>query len=186
VSCHQSDYDGTNDPAHAAAGFSTTCTQCHNTSRWDDAFFNHSGTAFPLTGAHVPLACSECHGGGVYSGLPAECVSCHQSDYDGTNDPAHAAAGFSTTCTQCHNTSRWDGARFDHTSFFPIYSGRHAGRWDACGDCHPNAASYADFSCLGCHPHSDQNETDGHHEGENGYAYNSAACYSCHPRGTAE
>jgi Zn finger protein HypA/HybF involved in hydrogenase expression len=183
VSCHQDDYNGTD---HAAEGFPTQCVQCHNTRRWDDANFNHAGTSFPLTGAHVPLACSECHASGVYAGLPSACISCHQSDYDGTNDPAHAAAGFSTTCTQCHNTSRWDGAQFNHTAFFPIYSGKHAGEWSTCAECHTNAASYADFSCLGCHPHSDQNETDGHHEGENGYAYNSAACYNCHPQGRAE
>ena len=186
VSCHQADYDGTSEPAHAAAGFSTECTQCHNTSRWGDANFNHAGTAFPLTGAHVPLACSSCHAGGVYAGLPSSCVSCHQGDYNATTDPAHAAAGFPTDCTQCHNTTRWGGAQFDHNTFFPIYSGRHAGTWNTCGDCHTNAANYADFSCLGCHPHSDRTETDGHHAGMNGYSYTSAACYNCHPRGTKE
>jgi hypothetical protein len=186
VSCHQADYDGTGDPAHAAAGFSTQCAQCHNTTSWDDAFFNHNGTAFPLTGAHVPLSCNSCHGGGVYNGLPSECVSCHQDDYNGAADPPHTASSFPTDCTQCHNTTRWEGARFDHAAYFPIYSGTHAGKWDTCADCHTNAASYADFSCLGCHPHSDQQKTDGDHQGENGYAYNSAACYNCHPRGTQE
>jgi len=183
VSCHQSDYDGTNDPAHAAAGFSTNCTQCHNTTRWGDAFFNHNGTAFPLTGAHRSTPCNSCHSGGVYAGLPAACVSCHQSDYDGTTDPNHAAAGFPTNCAQCHNTTRWSGATFDHTAFFPIYSGTHAGRWTKCSDCHNNAASFADFNCLSCHPHSDRTETDGHHQAVNGYSYTSSACYSCHPTG---
>jgi hypothetical protein len=185
VSCHQGDYDGTSDPAHAAAGFSTTCTQCHNTTRWSDAFFNHSGTSFPLTGAHKTAACSACHAGGVYAGLPSACVSCHQTDYNGTNDPPHLAAGFSTDCKTCHNTTSWSGATFDHTAFFPIYSGTHAGRWSKCSDCHNNAASFADFNCLGCHPHSDKTETDGHHAQVSGYSYTSSACYSCHPTGRA-
>jgi hypothetical protein len=180
ASCHQGDYDGTNDPAHAAAGFSTDCTQCHNTSRWTDAFFNHNGTAFPLTGAHRGVGCNACHAGGVYNGLPGECISCHQSDYD------NAAAGFSTDCTRCHNTTGWSGANFNHTAFFPIASGTHAGRWNACADCHTNSTNYAEFSCLGCHPHSDKTKTDGDHQGGNGYSYNSNACYNCHPDGRKE
>ena len=41
------------------------------------------------------------------------------------------------------------------------------------------------FSCFGCHPHSDQAKTDEKHQGETGYAYDSQACYNCHPRGDA-
>jgi len=182
VSCHQSDYDGTTNPTHAASGFPTTCEQCHNTTRWGDARFNHATTGFALTGAHVPLPCADCHVGGSYTGLSGACVSCHQNDYDGTSDPNHAAASFTTDCLVCHNTTRWDGAAFDHSAFFPIASGRHS-NWNACSDCHTNAANYADFSCFGCHPHDDQAKTDGDHQGENGYSYQSSACYNCHPQG---
>lgn len=185
VSCHQSDYNDTNDPAHAAAGFSTNCMQCHNTTRWSDAFFNHDGTAFPLTGAHRSVTCNDCHASGVYAGLPSTCVSCHQTDFNNTTDPNHAAAGFPADCKACHNTTRWDGATFNHTAWFPIYSGSHAGRWSKCSDCHNNAANFTSFNCLGCHPHSDRTETDGHHNGINGYSYASNACYSCHPTGRA-
>jgi hypothetical protein len=183
VSCHQTDYNNTNDPPHQASGFPTNCTQCHNTTRWTDATFDHSTTAFPLTGAHKPLACSACHAGGVYAGLPTACVSCHQTDYNNTTDPNHAAAAFPTNCTQCHNTTTWSGATFDHTAYFPIYSGTHAGRWSQCSDCHNNPASFADFTCLSCHPHSDKAQTDSNHSGVNGYSYTSSACYSCHPTG---
>jgi hypothetical protein len=138
-------------------------------------------TARP-TGAHSALR-ADCHVGGVYAGLSGACISCHQNDYDGTSDPNHAAASFATDCLACHNTTRWSGATFDHSAFFPIASGRHS-NWNACSDCHTNAANYADFSCFGCHPHDDQVETDGHHQGQNGYAYLSSACYNCHPRGT--
>ena len=37
--------------------------------------------------------------------LQAGCVACHQDDYDGTNDPAHMAAGFPTDCMACHTTT---------------------------------------------------------------------------------
>jgi hypothetical protein len=184
ISCHQSDFDGTTNPNHAAARFPEDCTPCHTTQRWTPASFNHNATAFPLTGAHTTVACDQCHAGGVYTGTPTACVSCHRSDFDGTADPNHAAAAFSTDCTLCHTTQRWTGATFDHNQWFPIYSGRHAkGTWQTCDDCHTNAASYADFSCLGCHPHSDKNKTDGNHSGVRNYSYDSAACYNCHPNG---
>jgi DnaJ-class molecular chaperone len=187
ISCHLTEWNGTANPAHAAAGFPNTCQSCHNTTSWDGANFDHAGTAFPLTGAHRPLACSTCHGDGVYDGKPSTCVSCHRGDYDGTTDPAHAGAGFPVTCQDCHNTTGWDGANFDHDGrWFPINSGRHAGRWANCATCHTVATNYAQFTCFNCHPHSDKAKTDGDHSGRSGYSYDSARCYACHPRGEAD
>jgi hypothetical protein len=185
VGCHQSDYDATTDPGHAAAGFPTSCGDCHGTATWSGATFDHRGTAFPLTGAHLTAACASCHASGVYDGLNAACIGCHQSDYNGTTDPGHAAAGFPTTCGDCHGTATWAGATFDHdTRNFPIYSGGHASRWSACSDCHTSPANFSIFTCLLCHPHSDRVKTDESHQGEAGYQYDSQACYVCHPRGT--
>ncbi len=183
VSCHQTEYNATTNPGHVAAGFPTTCETCHSTTNWTSATFNHNNTAFPLTGAHVSVACAACHGDGVYKGKPTTCVSCHLADYNGTNNPAHAAAGFGQTCEQCHTTTTWAGATFDHdNSFFPIYSGTHKGRWNQCSDCHTSPSNYAAFTCMsgGCHGKS---TTDSHHGGVSGYVYDAAHCYSCHPRG---
>ncbi len=183
VSCHQQDLAGTTDPPHVAAGFPTTCETCHTTASWAGATFDHANTAFPLTGAHVGLSCNSCHADGVYKGKSTACVSCHLADYNGTNNPAHAAAGFPQTCDQCHTTATWSGATFDHDGqFFPIYSGSHKGRWSACSDCHINASNYAAFTCMsgGCHS---QSSTDSNHRGVSGYRYDASACYACHPRG---
>jgi Zn finger protein HypA/HybF involved in hydrogenase expression len=182
--CHLDSYQAVRDPDHAASGFSLECQICHTTMRWQGARFDHGTTAFPLTGAHRQAACASCHGDGVWAGKSTACVSCHQTDYDGTTDPSHAAAGFPTTCQSCHNTSGWSGANFLHdANFFPIYSGAHAGKWSSCATCHTNNANYAQFSCFGCHPHDDQPKTDEKHSGTPGYSYDSQACYSCHPRG---
>jgi len=179
-SCHRPAYDATAAPAHASGGIPTTCTSCHNTVAWQPATFNHSATAFPLTGAHVPAPCASCHGSPWRNTLATDCYSCHRPAYDATADPAHAAAGFPTTCATCHNTSTWSGATFDH-AWFPIASGRHSGL--TCSTCHVVPTNYASFSCLsGCHS---QSNTDGRHSGVSGYHYDSAACYSCHPRGSA-
>jgi hypothetical protein len=185
VSCHRSSYDATTNPAHAAAGFPTTCNTCHTTTTWNGATFDHATTSFPLTGAHATAACAGCHGDGVYRGKSAECVSCHRSSYDATTDPAHAAAGFPTTCNTCHSTTTWSGATFNHDSGnFPIYSGRHAGLWSACTTCHNSPSNYAAFTCFSCHPHDNRAETDSNHRNVSGYQYDSRACYSCHPRGS--
>ena len=186
-SCHLADYQATNDPHHGPAGFSTNCATCHNTTQWDGGTFNHStGTSFPLTGAHVALNCASCHGDAIYNGKSTACVACHLSDYQGTTDPNHATAGFPQTCNTCHTTTQWDGATFNHdSSWFPIYSGNHLGRWDTCSDCHNNSGNFAVFTCLSCHPHSDKAGTDADHQGRSGYSYTSTACYSCHPRGNS-
>jgi hypothetical protein len=182
--CHMEDYRAARSPDHAAGGFSTDCAVCHAPITWNSARFDHNRTAFPLTGAHRSTSCQSCHGDGVYRGKSTACVSCHQGDYDGTTDPNHAAAGFSTDCAACHNTTGWDGANFDHdASFFPINSGTHRGRWSNCSECHVSPTNFAQFTCFSCHPHSDRAKTDGDHSGEGGYVYDSQACYACHPRG---
>ena len=37
-----------------------------------------------------------------------------------------------------------------------------------------------------CHEHSNRSQVDSKHRGVSGYAYQSAACYRCHARGTAD
>ncbi len=182
-SCHINDYNGTTNPNHAAGGFPTDCTICHNTTAWIPASFDHSKTPFPLTGAHVTVPCTSCHINGRFAGTPTDCYSCHKTEYNTVTSPNHIAAGFPTTCATCHNTTAWTGATFNHT-WFPIYSGTHAGKWTTCNDCHTNPSNFAVFSCITCHAH-DQPTMDQKHQGVQNYVYNSANCYSCHPQGTA-
>ncbi|MGE5206413.1 MAG: hypothetical protein ACM3PW_12425 [Chlamydiota bacterium] len=183
VSCHLKDFQNTNNPNHTAAGFPQQCQVCHSTTAWIPASFNHNTTGFPLTGAHTTVPCASCHINGQYANTPTACYSCHQKDYQSTTDPNHVAAAFPTTCALCHNTTSWAGATFNHT-WFPIYSGTHAGVWSTCGDCHINSSNYAAFSCINCHTHSQAN-TDPHHTDVRNYVYNATSCYSCHPTGQA-
>ncbi|MGE5127613.1 MAG: cytochrome c3 family protein [Betaproteobacteria bacterium] len=184
VSCHRADYAATTNPNHVAGGFPTTCESCHSINAWRPARFDHNQTRFPLTGAHVQVDCARCHVGGRYSGTPTDCYSCHRADYAATSNPSHQAAGFPTQCEACHNTTAWRPATFDHDGqFFPINSGRHRGVWSSCSDCHVNPANYAVFECIFCHAHSNRAQVDSQHREVGGYAYQSAACYRCHPRG---
>jgi len=183
-SCHQKDYTATNNPAHAAAGFPTTCEVCHDTNLWTDSTFNHNNTAFPLTGLHVvpPRQCSDCHVNNNYTTLPTACVGCHQTDYNNTTNPGHAAQPqfFPTTCQTCHNTSGWTGATFNHSQFTQ-FSINHGNANGVCSTCHTNSSNYAIFQCTGCH--GGNNAATFHHENVSGYVYNSINCYQCHSSG---
>jgi hypothetical protein len=175
-SCHKADYLATTSPNHSASGMATSCQTCHTTTPgWKPATFNHS--VFPLTLGHATPACTDCHKNGNYTTTPTDCYSCHQQDYLGTTNPNHTSSGFPTTCQTCHTTTPgWKPASYtQHDSqYFPIYSGRHKGQWNACLDCHTNVSNYALFNCITCHSNV--------HSGKN---YTNAQCYSCHPRGTS-
>jgi hypothetical protein len=178
IDCHRTDYNGATNPNHATLGFPQTCTQCHTTVAWSPATFDHSTTKFPLTGLHTTTPCASCHTGGNYQLVYTSCYQCHASEYNATTNPVHSAAGFPTTCQTCHTTTTWAGATFNHT-WFPQSHGNSGG---VCAKCHTNATDYKVFSCTTapCHPKA---TTDSHHQGRTGYVYNSANCYSCHPRG---
>ncbi len=181
VTCHLNDYNNTNNPNHKAAGFPTDCTVCHSTTAWQPATFNHNLTPFPLTGAHVNVACTACHINNVFAGTPTDCYSCHAKDYNSVTNPNHVAAHFPTTCNTCHTTATWLGAVFNHT-WFPIYSGTHAGVWMTCADCHVNASNFAVFSCITCHTH-DASVVVPQHKDVGSFVYNATSCYTCHPTG---
>jgi Zn finger protein HypA/HybF involved in hydrogenase expression len=180
--CHLDEALATTSPDHQANGFTNDCGQCHGTAGWIPAGFGHTNTGFPLTGAHRGLGCSDCHGD-TFNKVPSDCVACHRDDYDGTRDPDHVAVGFPVECQICHSTVAWEPADIEHNGFFPIDSGAHQGQWDKCSDCHINPGNFTDFTCLPCHPHSDQLKTDGDHSEVQNYQYESRACFNCHPRG---
>ena len=183
-SCHQKDYAGTNNPNHTTAGFPTTCELCHDTIVWTDSTFNHNNTAFPLTGSHTvpPRQCTDCHVNGNYTTLPTACYGCHQTDYQNTTNPGHAAQPqfFPNTCQTCHNTTAWTGATFNHTQYTQ-FSINHGNANGVCSTCHTNSNDYSVFQCTGCH--GGNNAANFHHDNVPGYVYNSVNCYQCHASG---
>ena len=175
-SCHMQDFNGTNNPSHVTANFPHDCGTCHTTISWMGATFDHTKfTNFPLTGAHMTVPCASCHINGQFVGTPTDCFSCHKTDYQGTTNPSHTAAGFPTTCATCHTTTSWLGATFTHT-WFPIP--HHSAQ--LCSDCHTDPTNYATFTCTTCHTKA---QTDPKHQGVSGYVWNSINCYQCHKNG---
>ena len=154
-SCHQQDYEAVNDPKHILGNFPTDCVQCHTINAWIPASFDHSVTAFPLSGKHITVDCSQCHSSG-FAGTPTECYACHQTDYENVSDPNHVTAGFSIDCVECHTTTGWDGASFDHNITGFELTGAHIGL--DCLNCHASGFTGTPTDCFSCHE-DDYNNT---------------------------
>jgi len=146
-------------PNHITAGFPQDCSLCHSTTNWTTSTFNHATTTFPLTGSHTTVACALCHVNGNYSGtLPTTCGAsgCHLTDWQNTNAPPHSAAGTAfaaANCTNCHTTTSFLTATFDHSTTGFALTGLHV--------------SPTPTPCAACHIN-------------NNYSLNSTACYGCH------
>jgi hypothetical protein len=171
--CHLSDFLATTNPNHVEAGFDRDCSLCHSAIVWPRARFDHDASGFPLTGAHRGIGCNPCHTGGVFAALPSDCFSCHADDYQQAS--GHVSGGFSQNCDDCHSTTTWDGATFDH-SFFAL-NGGHAGL--DCAQCHTSGEpGPIPSDCYSCHS-DDYQQAPGHVSG----SY-SQSCDDCHSTAT--
>ena len=215
IDCHQQDYDGVADPNHIELSFPADCLQCHTEVSWKPANFDHdTSTDFALNGAHENLSCTDCHIDGVYTGTPTNCIDCHQTDYDGADDPDHIALGFPTDCLQCHTEIAWEPANFDHDNTNFALNGAHEtvsctdchiggvyeGTPTNCIDCHQDNYDEADdpihvepsFStnCLECHTEVAWEPSSFDHDTSTDFALNGAHintdCISCHIDGIYE
>ncbi len=167
--CHQRSLAQAKTPDHVANGWITDCQRCHTAAGWKGGDFEHH--FFPLTGAHADLLCTSCHTGGNFQSISSDCYSCHSDDFP--RGPDHVALSFPQDCEQCHGTTAWTQASFQHA--FPLEGDHNA----ACTLCH-TASTTTVFNCLDCH---DETDTNDEHDGRSGYSYNSLACYQCHPDG---
>ena len=136
--CHKAD-----EPHEGRLG--RDCGSCHEVAGWDRTRFDHSKTAYALTGKHAGTACDACHLGNRYDGTPTQCASCH------TPDDVHAGSR-GPGCADCHQTSGWTGTKYDHlraTGF--ALGGAHA-QLD-CKSCHRTASLKDPLprDCAGCH-----------------------------------
>ena len=136
-SCHQQDFR-TPVLDHVGLGFPRTCESCHSLDSWFNAKFDHlKYTGYALSGAHATLPCAGCHINNVFKGTPAQCYSCHQSDFNASNNPPHVQMGLPRDCAICHSTVDWTNAKFDHALYakYPL-TGKHAAV--TCAQCHTN------------------------------------------------
>jgi hypothetical protein len=156
---------------------SSSCKACHSEHLGPNgslnANFNHDSFPFKLTGKHASVPCQQCHANAASSqdlrNTPQDCYSCHAKvdKHGGT---------FGQLCGQCHNTTSWANATFDH-KIFPVNHGTDA-QASTCKTCHPTNLSA--YTCYGCHRHTPANVQSGH-EGKSLAAL--ADCIRCHAGG---
>ncbi|MEP7133711.1 MAG: cytochrome c3 family protein [Chloroflexota bacterium] len=122
--------------------FGKNCGACHQPTKWSDATFDHSKTAFPLIGKHMNQACAACHTNGIFKGTPKDCFACHAK-----NDKHNGELG--TNCSTCHMPTGWKNVTFDHnSSAFPL-TGKHA--TVVCSQCHQSGRYKIPTDCAACH-----------------------------------
>ncbi len=142
ASCHTDTHKGS---------LGANCATCHSTAvRFTQATsgFNHTLTAYPLTGAHATVACASCHVNKVYKGVAfASCANCHQNPHQ---------PRLPGECSSCHTTGAWRTTKVDHArTAFPL-RGKHTEV--ACAQCHVRpalAVKPKSDTCASCHtdPH---------------------------------
>ncbi len=175
LDCHQDAHD----KQFAAAPHLNRCEDCHTVKDFHRSTFTiakHKDTHFQLTGAHVAVACAECHkaglGGRTDKILPfhfaeSACAACHTDPHKGEFQDRMAqkrADGTPLGCEACHNTRSWIDVRgFDHSKTKFALVGAH--RAATCGECHKalpdsHQIQFAGTpkNCEGCHsdPHAGQ------------------------------
>jgi hypothetical protein len=151
----------------------TRCEQCHSTSNWEKATFDHDRTGFSLKGAHAGAGCKECHTVDFSQTLSRNCASCHQDAHRGE---------FGTQCQGCHTEASWAplfNAEAHRRTNFPLV-GRHA--FIPCTECH-TAMTNRTFErttveCVGCHQ-ADYNSTVGTQVNHVQLGFNTQ-CGTCH------
>jgi hypothetical protein len=163
--CHKED------DAHTGE-YGESCGECHGTVSWLGAEFDHSQTAFPLTGAHLQATCQGCHVDSLFAGTPQVCAACH-------TDPDYHLGLFAESCDRCHTTQAWSPAIYDLLHTFPINHGESG--MSACQTCHPTSLSV--YTCYECHEHSPA-EIQSEHREEGISDFQD--CMRCHPTGQEE
>jgi hypothetical protein len=156
VGCHA-------EPKVHLGKFGTDCAKCHATNNWHAASFSaaagpggsafdHSRTAFPLTGHHATVDCKKCHADNKFKGTPTSCVACHV-------EPKVHMGKFGTDCKKCHTTATWHlasiptggpGAAFNHDLTAFKLTGKH--KTVDCKSCHiDNKFKGTSTACVSCH-----------------------------------
>ncbi len=92
--CHQDVHKGQ---------FGSDCEKCHNVESFkvvNKNTFDHNKTKYPLEGAHVRVACADCHGKDLLSKPKfAKCTDCHKDQHFGE----FTVNNVLRDCKECHS-----------------------------------------------------------------------------------
>ncbi|MEI6900308.1 MAG: hypothetical protein WCL00_10555 [Bacteroidota bacterium] len=139
----------------------TDCSNCHNTNGFDQFSYTveqHSQGKFPLEGAHLATPCFSCHKKNntwSFKELGFRCIDCHKNVHENNINPKFLP---DENCATCHNSLKWSGVKFDHSTTGFALSGIHATK--ECRICHYKPDSFGQIvqkfsglsqACITCH-----------------------------------
>ncbi|MCC7199508.1 MAG: hypothetical protein IT483_08370 [Gammaproteobacteria bacterium] len=134
----------------------TQCKACHTEHlgrggdivKFDRASFDHRRTDFALEGAHLSVACTDCHKQGKkWREARAACADCHEK-----SDAHRGQLG--RDCASCHGKQSWAGGRFDHGK--TRFALTHSHATIACDACHLGGRyKPTPARCVACHAPDD-------------------------------
>lgn len=165
IDCHKDQHEG----ARRNRADLQRCEDCHDVQGFRPSRYplaKHAEAAFPLAGAHLAVACDQCHrrsaDGPVALQLAHDdCTACHA-------DPHGPAPQEGRSCTGCHAVEGWRPVVFDHAVTGTVLTDAHARA--ACAACHAGTApdgaprfEATPTACAACHVdvHGGQFATDG-------------------------
>ncbi len=138
--------------------FGKNCVKCHTEITFKTLVrnsFDHSKTKYPLEGAHVNVACADCHGKDLMSKPKfAKCVDCHKDEHFGE----FTVNKVLRDCKECHSVESFKLTGFtieDHNKIKFHLTGAHLAV--PCQGCHykENVKQWhfrkIGINCIDCH-----------------------------------
>lgn len=136
------------------------CSFCHNEKGFTPSLFTlqmHNETKFALTGAHLAIACKNCHlkmENWHFRNIGNECINCHSNIHGNELSEKYLPGN---DCSFCHTSNDWNTINFDHSRTSFVLEGKHKNV--QCGKCHSMETSkgkHFEFTslkprCEGCH-----------------------------------
>ncbi len=140
---------------------SPDCSSCHTVSTFNEVLYGidrHSQSSFPLKGAHLAIACDQCHKRDSvwrFRKIGERCVDCHTDVHAVDLDQKYYPQ---QSCISCHQNESWSIIKFEHISTGYELTGRHIA-----------------LDCTTCHK-----KEKGDQKLHIGFKLTSSSCNSCH------
>jgi len=155
--CHTDYHNG----QFAQSNKSQDCSKCHSVNGFSPSSYtleNHNQSQFKLLGAHVAIACFECHkkqDKWSFRSVGMQCADCHKNIHKSTISAKYYPE---ENCKICHVENSWDQLNFDHSQTSFQLTGAHI-----------------TTNCKACHFSKDKTGNE-----QQKFAGLSKTCSSCH------
>lgn len=123
-------------------------------------------------GRDVPKSIAEFKHDALVKSMNPDCTNCHETPVSAIHNK------ITENCSHCHITESWLPQNFDHSAYFRFDKNHD----NNCSSCHSDN-KFSDYSCFGCHEHSEKKLEEEHlEEGIDNFT----SCVECHRSGNED